>query len=273
MKTYNTQIVVNYGIEYNAVYHLLRWSGVEPGGVLFTSFNKVVDDLDSFLFDQLSKDHPVLFIGFFPDKQEEIREVYKDYTNMRFLYSEKEGGLLTKMFQKCEIKTIDEARGRRFVRLVLGWSLEKFPVDSYVLNILYRKLHTDKYNQMVKGGMGSREFDKHRSVIYNHLSEFKDQPHRLFKLDIGEKPLYIVNSSIYFLDDYLHRFINKTGNLCLVDVGKKRVYFRKKPDNGVDILKVCEGLTSDGGGHAYACSGNITEKFMEAAKKAKVVEL
>ena len=142
--------------------------------------------------------------------------------------------------------------------------------ESLKLNAIYYNLNSPKTEKFIAAFIdGYREFTIHeKNAIKLYFKKFKDQ------IDSGQvftgmiKDYSIVATfANYAINELAHFLINKysTDISIIVNTQAKTVSFRRSKESDVDVSilakKICEG-----GGHASAAGGKLTEQFANLTK-------
>ena len=142
--------------------------------------------------------------------------------------------------------------------------------ESLKLNAIYYNLNTPKTEKFIAAFIdGYREFTIHeKNAIKLYFKKFKDQ------IDSGQvftgmiKDYSIVATfANYAINELAHFLIKKysTDISIIVNTQAKTVSFRRSKESDVDVSilakKICEG-----GGHAAAAGGKLTEQFASLTK-------
>ena len=145
--------------------------------------------------------------------------------------------------------------------------------ESLKLNAIYYNLNSPKTEKFIAAFIdGYREFTIHeKNAIKLYFKKFKDQ------IDSGQvftgmvKDYSVVATfANYAINELAHFLIKKysTDISVIVNTQAKTVSFRRSKESDVDVSILAKKLC-EGGGHASAAGGKLTEKFVNLTKTFK----
>ena len=142
--------------------------------------------------------------------------------------------------------------------------------ESLKLNAIYYNLNSPKTEKFIAAFIdGYREFTIHeKNAIKLYFKKFKDQ------IDTGEvftgmiKDYSVVATFANYAINELAHFLLKKYNTdisIIVNTQAKTVSFRRSKESNIDVSILATKLC-DGGGHAAAAGGKLTEQFANLTK-------
>tara|TARA_R110002051_G_scaffold202771_1_gene269342 strand:- start:153 stop:1040 length:888 start_codon:yes stop_codon:yes gene_type:complete len=143
--------------------------------------------------------------------------------------------------------------------------------ESLKLNAIYYNLNSPKTEKFISAfSEGFREFTVHeKNAIRLYFKKFKEQVEnsQVFKGKVKDYNV-VATFANYAIAEFAHFLIKKHD----VDIGivvnpdAKTVSFRRSKDCDVDVSVLAKKICN-GGGHASAAGGKLTEKFATLAKQ------
>lgn len=186
----------------------------------------------------------------------------------------------------------EETSCTRYLQNILKKALESYltPERELLFNIIddYDN-YTLKFSETLKlntvfNSYNNPRVEKFIKEFYNGMREFNTLELNAIKLAFNKLKEEISNLEFYFGDikghkvvscfasghstnEIAHYALKKTqSEIAMVTVlSSKTVSFRKKKDCPIELNKLAKVLC-DGGGHAYAAGGKITENFLKFTK-------
>ena len=169
---------------------------------------------------------------------------------------------------KTHLNLTDEQRN--LTELICQYDWYKSNNDSLKLNAIYYNLNSPKTEKFIAAFIdGYREFTIHeKNAIKLYFKKFKDQ------IDTGEvftgmiKDYSVVATFANYAINELAHFLLKKYNTdisIIVNTQAKTVSFRRSKESNIDVSILATKLC-DGGGHASAAGGKLTEQFANLTK-------
>ena len=175
-------------------------------------------------------------------------------------------------------KILSSAR-KTLIALANDWdSAAKTTPLSEDLNIVYHSM-SNKFNSFVEDYYeGFKPFDKFKQNTINlykkHRTEYISTLNPFFgEIEFeGKKGIKV---GAVFCDKYVQECCDHLLDSCEVAIAvmlsQKRIAVRRSPGSEVDVSKFVQRI-ANGGGHAAAAGGNLTDEFIEFTKMLKPLE-
>jgi len=206
-----------------------------------------------------------------------VIDTHKNHNKNKHLYK-KSKVIIDDSFFSCVDLICDKFKSHinltkeqeKLIEIISQYDWYKSNNDALKLNAIYYNLNSPKTEKFIAAFIdGYREFTIHeKNAIKLYFKKFKDQ------IDSGQvftgmiKDYSIVATfANYAINELAHFLIKKysTDISIIVNTQAKTVSFRRSKDSDVDVSilakKICEG-----GGHAAAAGGKLTEQFASLTK-------
>jgi len=263
----NIYFIVNKKLTYVSTQFLLEWFGYVPQNTLYATYYQTESDVDEFLMEFVDKGSVIFVIGFSMEKSEHLQSIFSDYT-FKIFNSDIDGyeclfDFVLHSFES-KIRKLDSSK-IKYIKYFKELMTGGFGKESYIVSILFRNLHIDKFYKYYN--CGYQNTGEYNPIIAEHIGRFNKQSQTIYEYD----GFYFVLSKIVYLEDYNFKYAKTLSNLSIIDLSNKRVYMKNLTKGAKDINNLCKKYCKNIKGFKDFCSGDITDDFLEITKNMKKI--